>query len=553
MKLAIIAFHFILLSTTCATQANPPEQVSKASVRGRVLQEPDGTPIRKAKVQLNGLRGRRVAEYSAITNAEGQFTIGDVEPGQYGAVVEHPGFIQSGAGNRRINIVVEAGSGRNDLILHMQPAAIITGKIVDLDGDAMRDVNVTVTRDGSTGGGRNPHSFGNAATNDLGEFRISELRAGRYKVAAFPSQGSRPAESKANNDKDPPIYLPTHYPGVLHEDQASVVEIRAGAETRVNFGLLTGRAYHISGSVTGVPTKSGMAQIMLLGIGGGGSQLEPQELGEGGRFEFKNVLPGSYVARLMAVSFDGGRPAMQMLRLGQPIEVHNAHVEGLLLHPEPGGQVQGKFRLDAEQKFDWTQLSVTLIPLDEPGASFASIGGDDPATGSKVNSDGTFELKNVPGGNYELLVGANSTNLADYFTKAVNLGGRDVSDSGFQITSETYLDVVVSAKGASITGKVVDGNGQPVANATVVDVPRGEHRARLDLYQRSASDASGNFSLRGLTAGKYSVLAFEELQDDVRGPDFLKAYESRGEIIELEEGNKKNVMVKVIPYDPEGQ
>jgi hypothetical protein len=242
-----------------------------------------------------------------------------------------------------------------------------------------------------------------------------------------------------------------------------------------------------------------------------------------------------------------------MLRLGQPIEVGNASVEGLLLQPDAGGQVRGKLRLDAEQKFDWSQLNVTLIPFDERGVGVVSMGGDGPATSSNVNQDGTFELKNVPGGNYQLVLATAATNLADYFTKSINLGGRDVADSGFQITSETYLDVIVSANGASITGKVVDGNGQPVANATVVDVPRGEHRARLDLYQRSASDASGNFSLRGLTAGKYSVLAFEELQDDVRGPDFLKAYESRGEIIELEEGNKKNVMVKVIPYDPEGQ
>lgn len=552
MKLAIIAFHLVLASITWAAQANPPDQVSKPSIQGRVLQEPDGLPIRKANVQLSGTREHRVAEYSAITNAGGQFTIADVEPGKYGVVVEHSGFVQS-VGNRRTNISVQVGSGKNELILHMQPAAIITGKIVDLDGDAMRNVSVTVTRESSTGGVRNPHSFGNAVTNDLGEFRISELRAGRYKVVALPPQGSRPTDLRANTDKDPPIYLPTHYPGVLNEDQAVALEIQGGAETRVSFGLLTGRAYHISGSVTGIPAKSGMAQIMLEVIGGGGSQVAPQEVGEGGRFQFKDVLPGSYVARLIVVSFEGGKPAMQMLRLGQPIEVSNANVEGLLLQPEAAVQVRGKLRLDAEEKFDWAQLFVSLIPLDERGAGLAWTNGDGAATSSNVNQDGTFELKNVPGGNYQLVVGANSTNLADYFTKAVTLGGRDVADSGFQITSETYLDVVVSAHGASITGKVVDSNGQPIANATVVDVPRGEHQGRLDLYQRSESDATGNFSLRGLSAGKYSVLAFEELQEDVRQADFLKSYETRGEIVELKEGSRKTLMLKVIPDELEVQ
>ncbi len=111
----------------------------------------------------------------------------------------------------------------------------------------------------------------------------------------------------------------------------------------------------------------------------------------------------------------------------------------------------------------------------------------------------------------------------------------------------------MSAKGASISGKVVDDKGQAIANATVVDIPSAEHRGRLDLYQRSTSDASGNFTLRGLSAGKYSVLAFEDLQEDVRQPDFLKSYGTHGAMVELEEGTRKSVVLKVIPNDAETQ
>ncbi len=545
MKLLIMAFSLILVPIACAIQATPPEQASTPSIQGKVLEEPEGPPIRKANVQLYGRKRPTGSSYSAISDVQGQFTIDGVQPGQYVVVVERPGFVQS---NRRITISVQPGSGKNDLILHMQPAAVITGKIADLDGDPIGGVSVTASRAGSIGAERNSRNYGNAATNDLGEFRISDLRAGRYKITASPPQTSQPPDLKENkNGKDPSIFLTTHYPGVLDEDQAVAVEIHAGGETRINFGLLTGRAYRVSGSVTGVPSKGGMAQIMLQAKGRGGLQVAPQELGEGGRFEFANVLPGSYVARLIMVTFEGGQPAIRMLRLGQPIEVSNAHVEGLRLQPEAGGQVRGKFSLDTGQKFDWTQLSVTLVSVEERGAELVGERAMDLPTSSNVNSDGTFELKNVPGGNYELLVVARSNDLPDYVTKSVNLDGRDVADSGFPILPQTYLDVVISANGASITGRVVDGNGQPIANATVVDVPSAEHRTRSDLFQRDTTDESGHFSLRGLNPGKYTVLAFEELQEDVRQPDFMKSYGTRGEIVQLDEGTRKSVVLKLIP------
>jgi len=74
---------------------------------------------------------------------------------------------------------------------------------------------------------------------------------------------------------------------------------------------------------------------------------------------------------------------------------------------------------------------------------------------------------------------------------------------------------------------------------------------RSDLYQRDTTDDSGHFRLRGLNPGKYTVLAFEELQGDVRQPDFMKSYGARGEIVQLDEGTRKSVVLKLIPPDGE--
>jgi hypothetical protein len=267
-------FCVVLVPRVYPIQANSAQQTPKASIRGKVLQEPDGQPIRKATVQLNGRTGPTAAGSSAVTDAEGQSTIEDVEPGQYVVMVERPGFVQSNAGGRLKIISVQPGSGRNETILHMQAAALITGKIVDLDGDPIRDVNVSASREGAARVGRNSNDFGRGASNDLGEFRISGLRAGRYRVTAFPPQESRALNSKdGSGAKEESIYLTTYYPSVLDEGQALAVEVHSGTETRINFGLLTGRAYRVSGSVTGIADKGGMAEIMLQGKGDAGPQM----------------------------------------------------------------------------------------------------------------------------------------------------------------------------------------------------------------------------------------------------------------------------------------
>ncbi len=466
--------------------------------------------------------------------------------------VEHPGFVQSASGQRPVSISVQPGQGTTDFVCYMQTAAVITGKVTDLDGDPMSNVSISALRVGSALRGRNFRDSGNAATNDLGEFRIHDLRAGRYTITANPPQGLRaPHAGEKDKVKENLIYTTTYYPGTLDKEQSVAVEVHPGDEAPVNFGVLASAAYRVAGTVVGVPGGAVMTEIMLFSKDHRGEQN--QRLAEGGRFEFENVRPGSYTATLLVVTgFSEGKPGMKMIRVAEPIEVSAANVDGLHLQPNVGGTVQGKFRMDTGQKFDWTQLNVVLLPADENDFA-AGVGGTSGGSAlSGVNKDGSFELKDVTGGSYQLLVGAKSNNLRDYITKSVNVDGRDVADSGFTVSAATSLDVVISAKGATIEGTVVDSKGKSVAYATVLDIPSAEHRNRHDLYQQDTTDELGHFSLRGLNPGKYTVLAFDDLQTDVRQPEFLKAYEARGEQVELDEGARTNIVVKLIATDIEG-
>jgi len=541
MKHFLIASILLTVIPALAFQATPP-QTAGFAVSGKVLQDPDGQPVKKANVTLIGQSGRQTGPYSAVTDAEGQFAIANVKAGRYIVEIEHAGMVQNGNGRISLSVV----QNKNDLVFRVQRAALIIGKITDSDGDPVRNVSVTATRLDSGRPANRYASFG-SGTNDLGEFRIPDLRAGKYTVVATPPQGLQaPEPDEKGKAREQVVYVATYYPGTLDKEESLPVDVQAGSETPVDITILSSKSYRVTGEVVGLPSKSLISTILLTS---GHDMNSQQRLEEGGRFEFTGLLPGTYHARAVVVTGlrEGGTPDMRLMQLEPTIDVVNADITEMHLHAVPAASIYGRFRMDTGQKFDWTRVMVFLRRdvSDRDMQMMESFGGPSFST---VKPDGTFELKDVVPGNYYLVVGAagSSEELRDYYTKSVILDGQEVGDSGFRVSADISLQVVVSAKGAAIEGTVVDEAGKPVPYASVVDVPGSEHRSRGDLYQQDTTDEHGHFSLRGLNPGTYTVLALEDLHEDVQNPDFLNSYSSRGEKIDLDEGSHTSVVVKVI-------
>ena len=546
MKYCLPLIFVIILAGTSTAQTPAPKEGAKCTVQGKVIQDPGEQPLKKANVQLMGQGQDESGNYSAATDAEGYFKIEDVKPGRYSIRLERAGFVEADKrGGRKKSLVLEPGREIKDLVLRMHAAAVVTGKILDSDGDPMPNVAVSVSRYGSTSSRLQANGYG--STNDLGEYRIGGLSPGRYLIsAAAPSSLSETSQpEKKDVSKEETVYTTTYYPGTADKSQAVPLEIHAGEEVPINFGLATTRAFRVRGTVVKLPPGN-FASVMLRSRDDTGSEVGMKTVSTDGSFEFRDVPPGSYTVTLIVVTV----PDMRMAKSNQThIEVSNGDVDGVHIEPVPGGEVRGQFRMDKSQKIDWSQLSVFLSSDEEVG--LAVTDGNRPSF-AQVKNDGSFEMKNVPSGTYRVIVGSSSQTLRDYFTKSVNLGGKDVADSGFALSGATYtLDVMLSAQGGTIEGTVLDSADHAVAYATVVSVPSAEHRKRPDLYQQDTTDQQGHFSLRGLNPGEYTVLAWEDLEDNYRDPEFLKSYEGRGHSVRLDEGERKSISVKVIPSSVE--
>lgn len=551
LVLAMICAGLCVLSHTEVCLAQAPEQQGLGNVQGKVVEAASGQGIRKVIVRLSADGGEPHQEYTTATDAFGQFRIERILPGEYTIIITHLGFVLSSSRSELQPITIAPGQTVTGLLYKMDATGVITGKITEADGDPLQGVTVSVIAVGQNG---NPVSAADAAegegapptdnTNDLGEYRIANLRAGQYVVQAQ-LHGMSPPPDPADKGKqrDRGAYALTYYPGTAEERSATGVKVTSAATAIANFNMLVSRSYRVSGTVI-VQGNPQNVQMYLLSSSG---QTEAQQLQDGGRFEFLNLMPGTYVAQIVDMSSPNAAQAPQAHTqiVGAPIVVGNSDVTGLVLQPESGGSVRGKLSTEEGETLDWTKLDVNLVRVPQDGeppqmGAIGALGGDAP-----VQQDGSFELKDVAGASYQIALASHADIFQDYYVKSVTQDGREVVDTGFTVSGDTTLNIVISSKAASVDGTVMDANGQPVPSATVVSVPTGGTLKRPDSYQTEKTDAAGHFLMRGLNPGAYILIALEGVQEDVRNPEFLQKYGERGATVDLDETQHKTIVVNL--------
>src|SRR5260221_8198480 len=260
--MAAVVCGILCASSSGGAQDNPGGTKVPAAagfkVAGVVVSSTSGTPLRETRVTLVNTKNRREAVW-IITREDGRFEFAGLGAGKYSLEGARRGYIPAALEQHEqysTAIVTGEEFDTQNLTLRLVPMAMLTGKVLDEYGEAVRDARVMLYVESHRGGATRVTRAGFAMTDDQGTFEFTPLGPGKYygSVSAKPWYAVHPpsltAEGATNAvvavDRSLDVAYPTTYSGGSTEaEEAEASAIKGGDDRQSNIHLSAAQALHL--------------------------------------------------------------------------------------------------------------------------------------------------------------------------------------------------------------------------------------------------------------------------------------------------------------------
>jgi hypothetical protein len=485
------------------------------TVSGMVVSAEDGLPVGDVTVRVVPIGSLGAAGYpSAVSNEEGIFTIHGVEPGTYNVFGE--GSRWRGGATQPIELDVAEAVEHVNVQVH--PALRVAGRVLlRSTTEPCARGSVMLSRAEDAAAVPTMVSY----IKDGGRVEFDSVVSGRYSVAV--------------NCFDNVL---RQGPRALEMRQDDVTDIL----WRVDQGL--GLAIRVLDAAE-QPVPGATIRLELPSVKPGGpTAIVPFTVDANGRYDYPTMLePGTY--RIAPHGAYRGQPVTVDLREGMGKVDLTLHLDGsgsvlvdvFTPHREPvDGVTVIAMPADATRAADAGSMSVASVatdqalsatstaPADSAGNPAIASNGAGPSPDAALLvqrfqegrmatplGDGRYRIGPLENGRYEVKV-------EDHINAPVPVQGargRLIEVSNRVVHLNLVLD-----RGASIRGRVMDGEGNPVADASVSalhdsggDSDRMAKTERMlsggrTVGQRTLTDVNGRFVIRGLApSDRFAVRA----------------------------------------------
>lgn len=531
-----------------AMTANAVAQTGPCTAEGMVLQDGNGAPVARARVLFRKAGNGSPLALGYFTDDSGHFRAEGLEAATYSVSVHKVGYLPPLATRRqRSSGQVDLGkacqqTGMQYLLI---PSALLSGRLTDTNGQPAARANVEAQRRAWLNGRWQFRTVSTSRANDQGEFRISQLPAGRYVLRTQPAG---PMTVSFRDPSGPTHYAaPAYYPGVYEAAKAQMINVEAGVELGgFDFGPMLVPFFTVSGHVLDMEGQGAPShcQVLLRPINGAGEERIARSAPQTGEFAFREVAPGKY--QLLAYSVG----ATTIGTASHELEITEHEATGLHLQLEPPFAVQGHATLQGGT-LPLGAVQVNLLPMSPKVAAAAP---------AQVEEDGTFTIPRVVHDRYRIVVTSNQPNI---YLKSVSAGGKPQPGPWIDWTFGGFRQIgVLLANDGGRLEATINGNSGAAENVFVVLVPSDiENLAgstpivgKGGTVSHGAMIGQSGFRITNIPPGDYLAYAFGIGISDgdsdpamLADPAWVPYYKGPGTPVRIEPNSQARTALSILP------
>jgi large repetitive protein len=451
--------------------------------------------------------------HATDSDAEGNYTLRNLPAAVYRAVPALRGFAAIPATSTRPNLHQAKVGETQRIDLKLAPEATITGRVFNSDREPLSRVLVDVSRGGQFRDGR--------YTNEKGEFRITGLAPGSYRLRATPPPSFVAPEIRTDGSTELQL-VAKYFPNAEDPEQASWIEVQPGATvSAVEFQLDARPLLHAQARLAGPNTNAKSVRWRLRW----NRQVVPaQPTLANGSYTFWRLSPGSYDL----TAFGSGEGGVNLTSACVKFKISESSVDGLEASPYPAFPLTGRvvWKNPLPEGFPTNQVVVSISSDDQSAGSYSA----------RIAQDSAFRFPSVSPGVYAVRLFGGP---ASAYVPSVYLGSIEAQDQTLDLSKPPGIDEVrinVNDDGAELSGIVRDSSGTPVPDAAVILLADKPDSMRV---RSTGSDVNGRYSFRGLAPGVYRTAVVEPRSlGDITISGSLGIYEPQAQRIDLKSNDK---------------